>query len=143
MNSDKKVAIGTGAGTGIGKACALGLVEAGYQVAFAGRNLERLERVLEEAGLGPEQAIAVGTDVGDEESVQQLFDRTVTAFGRLDLLFNNAGAGAPPLPLEDRKAKHWPAVVNTNLAGAALCTQGAVRSRENRRPPRGRSRKDR
>ena len=138
MNSDKKVAIVTGAGNGIGKACALALVAAGYQVAFAGRNLERLERVLEEAGLGPEQAIAVGTDVGDEESVQQLFDRTVTAFGRLDLLFNNAGTGAPPLPLEDLKVKHWQAVVNTNLTGAFLCTQGAFRIMKNQTPQGGR-----
>lgn len=136
--SGEKVAIVTGAGTGIGKAVALALIDAGYCVAFAGRDVARLEAVLAAAGLGRERALAVGTDVADEASVRRLFDETVAAFGRLDLLFNNAGIGAPPVPLEELKVKHWRAVVDTNLTGAFLCTQAAFRVMKSQSPRGGR-----
>jgi len=132
------VAIVTGAGTGIGKAAALALLEAGYRVAFAARNLERLQQTLADAGVGPERAIAVRTDVGDPASVQALFDATINAFGRLDVLFNNAGTGAPPVPLEDLKFEHWQAVVSANLTGAFLCTQAAFRVMKSQQPMGGR-----
>ncbi|MBM7331990.1 MAG: SDR family oxidoreductase [Alcanivorax sp.] len=133
-----KVAIVTGAGTGIGKACALALVAAGYRVAFAGRDGARLERVLAEAGLGPEQALAVPTDVGDPDQVDALFERTLAAFGRLDLLFNNAGTGAPPVPLEDLTPDQWRRVVDVNLSGAFYCTQAAFRIMKAQDPMGGR-----
>ncbi|MCU5786788.1 SDR family oxidoreductase [Alloalcanivorax marinus] len=133
-----KVAIVTGAGTGIGKACALALVAAGYRVAFAGRDGARLERVLAEAGLGPEQALAVPTDVGDPDQVNALFERTLAAFGRLDLLFNNAGTGAPPVPLEDLTPDQWRRVVDVNLSGAFYCTQAAFRIMKAQDPMGGR-----
>lgn len=136
--SEHKVAIVTGAGTGIGKAAAVALLEAGYCVAFAGRTLERLENAVAACGAGPERAIAVATDVGNPDSVRALFEATVTAFGRLDLLFNNAGSGAPPVPLEELKFEHWQAVVNANLTGAFLCTQAAFRVMKNQDPMGGR-----
>ncbi|MFP1682077.1 SDR family oxidoreductase [Alloalcanivorax sp. C16-1] len=133
-----KVAIVTGAGTGIGKASALALVAAGYRVAFAGRDGARLERVLAEAGLGPDQALAVPTDVGDPDQVDALFERTRAAFGRLDLLFNNAGTGAPPVPLEDLTPDQWRRVVDVNLSGAFYCTQAAFRIMKAQDPMGGR-----
>ena len=133
-----KVAIVTGAGTGIGKASALALVAAGYRVAFAGRDGERLERVLADAGLGPDQALAVPTDVGDPDQVDALFQRTVAAFGRLDLLFNNAGTGAPPVPLEELTPAQWRRVVDVNLSGAFYCTQAAFRVMKAQDPMGGR-----
>ena len=137
-NGHGKVAIVTGAGTGIGKASALALVAAGYRVAFAGRDGARLERVLAEAGLGPEQALAVPTDVGDPDQVNALFERTLAAFGRLDLLFNNAGTGAPPVPLEDLTPDQWRRVVDVNLSGAFYCTQAAFRIMKAQDPMGGR-----
>lgn len=137
-NGHGKVAIVTGAGTGIGKASALALVAAGYRVAFAGRDGARLERVLAEAGLGPEQALAVPTDVGDPDQVNALFERTRAAFGRLDLLFNNAGTGAPPVPLEDLTPDQWRRVVDVNLSGAFYCTQAAFRIMKAQDPMGGR-----
>ncbi|MBL7250853.1 SDR family oxidoreductase [Alloalcanivorax sp. C16-2] len=134
----RKVAIVTGAGTGIGKACALALVGAGYRVAFAGRDAERLARTLADAGLDADQALAVATDVGDPEQVKALFQRTVDAWGRLDLLFNNAGTGAPPVPLEELTPAQWQRVVNTNLSGAFYCTQEAFRIMKAQDPMGGR-----
>lgn len=131
-----KVAIVTGAGTGIGKAAALALVEAGYCVAFAGRTLEKLEQAA--AGADSERVLIKATDVGDPDSVGALFDATVERFGRLDLLFNNAGSGAPPVPLEDLKFEHWQAVINANLTGAFLCTQAAFRVMKSQEPMGGR-----
>ncbi|MAY09581.1 MAG: 3-oxoacyl-ACP reductase [Alcanivorax sp.] len=136
--SATKVAIVTGAGTGIGKACDLALVDAGYRVTFAGRDGERLARTLADAGLGADRALAVATDVGDPAQVKALFQRTLDAFGRLDLLFNNAGTGAPPVPLEDLTPEQWQRVVNTNLSGAFYCTQEAFRIMKAQEPMGGR-----
>ncbi len=138
MVEHNKAAIVTGAGTGIGKASALALVEAGYRVAFAGRDGDRLRRTLADAGLDEDRAIAVATDVSDPASVDALFERTLAAFGRVDLLFNNAGTGAPPVPLEELSPAQWLAVVNTNLSGAFYCTQAAFRVMKNQDPQGGR-----
>ena len=132
-----KVAIVTGAGTGIGKHTTLALLAKDYSVALAGRRLELLQEVVEESGVG-ERAIAVQTDVSDADSVAALFRRTKDVFGRLDLLFNNAGTGAPPIPLEDLSLEQWQRVVDINLTGSFLCTQHAIRLMKNQDPKGGR-----
>ena len=140
MMTDKapRVAIVTGGGTGVGRAAARAPAGAGWQVVLAGRRIEPLERAIEEVGaLGP-RPLAVPTDVGDPGSVRALFDRTQQAFGRLDLLFNNAGTGAPAIPLEDLSYEQWMTVVNANLNGAFLCTQQAFRLMKNQTPRGGR-----
>jgi NAD(P)-dependent dehydrogenase (short-subunit alcohol dehydrogenase family) len=137
MPSIHKVAIVTGAGTGIGKAVSLALLEDGYRVALAGRRQEPLERVVAESAAG-RRALAIPTDVRDAQSVQALFAKTREAFGRLDLLFNNAGIGAPGLPLEELSLEQWKAVVNTNLTGVFLCTQEAIRLMKDQEPRGGR-----
>ena len=131
------MAIVTGAGTGIGKHTALALLEAGYSVVLAGRRLELLRAAVEESGAGP-RALAVQTDVADADSVAQLFARAEEAFGRLDLLFNNAGTGAPPVPLEELALDRWQRVVDVNLTGAFLCTQHAFRLMKKQDPQGGR-----
>jgi NAD(P)-dependent dehydrogenase (short-subunit alcohol dehydrogenase family) len=138
MNSLKKVAIVTGAGTGIGKAVALALLKEGYCVALAGRRAAPLEQVVAESGAVAERALAVPTDVGNPESVRALFAKTQAAFGRLDLLFNNAGMAAPGIPLEDLSYEQWQAVVDVNLTGAFLCTQEAFKIMKNQDPRGGR-----
>jgi len=138
MHSTAKTAIVTGAGTGIGKAVALALLKEGYQVAFAGRRREPLEAAIASAGNAAGHAIAVPTDVADPESVRALFARTKEAFGRLDLLFNNAGVGAPPINLEDLTFAQWRNVVDINLTGAFLCTQEAFRAMKSQQPRGGR-----
>ena len=135
MSTTERVAIVTGAGSGIGKASALALIAAGYSVALAGRRVDKLEQVAAEAGAA---ALAVPTDVTDPVSVQQLFDTTTQRFGRLDVLFNNAGMGAPAVPLEDLTFAQWTAVVNVNLTGVFLCTQAAFRVMKAQSPPGGR-----
>jgi NAD(P)-dependent dehydrogenase (short-subunit alcohol dehydrogenase family) len=120
-----KVAIVTGAGTGIGRQTALALLKEGYAVVLAGRRAEPLESAVAQAGPDGARAIAVPTDVTDPASVRALFDRTREAFGRLDLLFNNAGASAPPVPLEELSFEQWKAVVDVNLTGTFLCTREA------------------
>ena len=132
-----KVAIVTGAGTGIGKHTTLALLAKDYSVALAGRRLELLQEVVEESGAG-ERAIAVQTDLSDAESVAALFAKTKDVFGRLDLLFNNAGTGAPPIPLEDLSLEQWQRVVDINLTGSFLCTQHAIRLMKNQDPKGGR-----
>ena len=132
-----KVAIVTGAGTGIGKHTTLALLAKDYSVALAGRRLELLQEVVEESGAG-ERAIAVQTDVSDADSVAALFAKTKDVFGRLDLLFNNAGTGAPPVPLEDLPLEQWQRVVDINLTGSFLCTQHAIRLMKNQDPKGGR-----
>jgi NAD(P)-dependent dehydrogenase (short-subunit alcohol dehydrogenase family) len=138
MNSPSKAAIVTGAGTGIGRAVAVALLQNGYRVSLAGRRRERLEQTVEEAGPSGVRALVVPTEVGDPQSVRELFARTREAFGRLDLLFNNAGVGAPGIPLEELSYEQWKAVVDTNLTGAFLCTQEAFKIMKSQDPRGGR-----
>ncbi len=134
-----KVAIVTGAGTGIGKAVSLALLKEGYSVALAGRRRAPLEAAIAEAGAAEAgRLLAVPTDVGDPQSVAALFAQTKARFGRLDLLFNNAGMGAPAVPLEDLSYAQWKAVVDANLTGAFLCTQEAFRLMKAQEPRGGR-----
>ena len=137
MTPHNKVAIVTGAGTGIGKAAALALLQDGYRVALAGRRVAPLEQVIAESGAAT-RALAVPTDVANPASVQALFDATVKAFGRLDVLFNNAGVGAPPVPLEDLTLAQWQNVVDINLTGMFLCIQAAFRTMKAQSPRGGR-----
>ena len=133
-----KVAIITGAGSGIGRETALALLRAGYAVALAGRRAERLEETVKAAGEAGSRALAVPTDVSDPASIQALFAKTQEAFGRLDVLFNNAGTGAPPIPLEDLTYEQWKTVVDINLTGAFLCTQEAFKLMKAQDPMGGR-----
>jgi len=137
MSTHDKSAIVTGAGTGIGKAVALALLRDGYRVSLAGRRKEPLEAAIAEAGAGA-QALAVPTDVSDPEQVRALFERTREAFGRLDLLFNNAGIGAPGVNLEDLSFDQWKKVVDINLTGSFLCVQEAFRVMKDQTPRGGR-----
>ena len=138
MRSHNKVAIVTGAGTGIGKAVSLALLEDGYRVTLAGRRRELLEQTAAEAGLAGAQALVVPADVTDPESVRTLFARTKEAFGRLDLLFNNAGANTPAIPMEDLTYEQWAGVVSVNLTGSFLCAQHAIRMMKAQDPQGGR-----
>jgi len=138
MATHDKTAIVTGAGTGIGKACALALLADGFSVVFAGRRREPLEAAIAEAGPHRERALAVPTDVSDPAGVKALFAKTREAFGRLDLLFNNAGVGAPGINLEDLTLEQWKKVVDINLTGAFLCTQEAIRMMKDQVPRGGR-----
>jgi NAD(P)-dependent dehydrogenase (short-subunit alcohol dehydrogenase family) len=130
-----KVALITGGGTGVGKATAVALAKVGYAVVLAGRRAEPLEAAAREIG---KNALAVATDIGDPASVKALFARTKEKFGRLDLLFNNAGTGAPGVPLEDITFDQWQTVVAANLTGAFLCTQEAFRLMKAQSPRGGR-----
>jgi NAD(P)-dependent dehydrogenase (short-subunit alcohol dehydrogenase family) len=138
MTERQKVAVVTGAGSGIGKAVALALAGEGYAVVLAGRRAEILERAALEANSKDSRVLAVRTDVTDPKSVQALFDRTIDAFGRIDLLFNNAGVGAPGVPLDELTVDQWRSVVDTNLTGAFLCTQQAFRLMKSQTPKGGR-----
>ncbi|HQR05551.1 MAG TPA: SDR family oxidoreductase [Gemmatales bacterium] len=138
MHDSKKIAIVTGASAGIGKASALALLKAGWSVVLAGRRLDMLEKTRSEAGEAGSRALVVVTDVGNELSVQKLFETTKAKFGRLDLLFNNAGIGPPPSLLEDIKVEDWRRVIDTNLTGAFLCTQFAFRLMKEQSPRGGR-----
>ena len=138
MSSTGKVAIITGAGTGIGKSSALALLKDGWSVALAGRRAKLLEKTREEAGDEGKNSIVVRTDVGDPEAVRELFAKTKEAFGRLDMLFNNAGVGAPGRPLEDLTYEQWKTVVNANLTGPFLCTQEAFKMMKEQAPMGGR-----
>ena len=137
MTQDLKVALVTGAGSGIGRASALALHRAGFSVVLAGRRADELTRTAEQAQGEPE-VLGVPTDVSDPDSVAALFARIQAHFGRLDVLFNNAGTGAPPVPLEDLDLKAWKRVVDVNLTGAFLCTQGAFRLMKDQSPRGGR-----
>jgi len=137
MTNVSKVALVTGAGSGIGKAAALALLADGYQVVLAGRRLEPLNEVAQQSGAGA-RALAVVADVSDESSVIDLFDTTLRTFGRLDVLFNNAGTSAPGVLLEDLTLTQWQNVVNVNLTGMFLCLRQAFRVMKMQTPQGGR-----
>jgi NAD(P)-dependent dehydrogenase (short-subunit alcohol dehydrogenase family) len=138
MSSQGKIAIVTGAGSGIGKAVALALLKDGYSVALAGRRMEMLEKTAVEAGAAASRALPVATDVSNPESVRALFAKTREKFGRLDLLFNNAGVNAPGIPIEELTYDQWKAVVDINLTGPFLCTQEAIKLMKSQTPMGGR-----
>jgi NAD(P)-dependent dehydrogenase (short-subunit alcohol dehydrogenase family) len=137
MSGQGRVAIVTGGGTGIGRAVALALLGDGYRVALAGRRREPLERTAADAGAAG-RALIVPTDVTDPGAVAALFASTKEAFGRLDVLFNNAGMGAPVVPLEELTFAQWKAVVDVNLTGMFLCIQAAFRLMKDQDPRGGR-----
>src|SRR4029079_6452865 len=133
-----KVAIVTGAGSGIGRASAVASLKAGWQVTFAGRRAELLDKAITDSGFA-KNSLAVPTDVGKPDAVKALFRKTVEKFGRLDLLFNNAGMGTPGnINLEDLTVEQWQAVVAVNLTGPFLCTQEAFRIMKAQNPRGGR-----
>jgi NAD(P)-dependent dehydrogenase (short-subunit alcohol dehydrogenase family) len=138
MSAQNKTAIVTGAGSGIGKAVTLALLKEGYRVALAGRRKDHLEQTVKEAGSASIQALAVPTDVRNPESVRALFAKVKDIFGRLDLLFNNAGVFPPGVPLEDLSVEQWKTAVDTNLTGTFLCTQEAVKIMKTQVPRGGR-----
>jgi NAD(P)-dependent dehydrogenase (short-subunit alcohol dehydrogenase family) len=138
MTPHDRVAVVTGAGTGIGKAATLALLGDGYRVVLAGRRAERLAETIAESGAASGRALAVPTDVTDPRAVQALFARAQQAFGRVDVLFNNAGRGAPAVPLEDLSFEEWKAVVDVNLTGLFLCAQAAFRLMKSQKPRGGR-----
>jgi len=138
MSNHRKVAIVTGAGTGIGKSTALAFLREGWCVALSGRRTGLLEATLTEAGPLGTQALVVPTDVTDPASVRALFAKTKETFGRLDLLFNNAGTSAPDIPLEDLPYEQWKSVVDVNLTGTFLCTQEAFKIMKSQNPRGGR-----
>jgi NAD(P)-dependent dehydrogenase (short-subunit alcohol dehydrogenase family) len=137
MSGGNKVAIVTGAGSGIGRAAALALVRDGWAVALAGRRADALADTVAQAPPGF-RVLSVPTDVTDEASVRALFEQTATKFGRVDLLFNNAGRGAPPVPIEDFTLDKWKQVVDVNLTGAFLCLREAFRVMKSQTPKGGR-----
>lgn len=137
MSEAKRVAVVTGAGTGIGKAAALALLKDGWHVVLAGRRAEPLQAVAKESAVGV-RALALPTDVAQADSVQALFDTTVQTWGRVDLLFNNAGVNAPGVPLEDLTLAQWKDVVDINLTGMFLCIQQAFRVMKAQSPRGGR-----
>jgi len=136
MAAQNKVAIVTGASTGIGQAAGMALVKAGWKVAFAARRAELLERIAAECGA--DKALAVVADVRKPESVKSLFAQTTQKFGRLDLLFNNAGMGAPAVPMDELPYEKWKEVVDVNLNGMFLCAQEAFRIFKRQKPQGGR-----
>ena len=138
MSGDGKVAIVTGAGSGVGRSAAVALLAEGYSVALAGRREDALQESIAEAGADGARALAVPTDVSDPASVAELFAATVRAFGRLDLLFNNAGTGAPAVNIEELLFEQWQTVVNVNLTGVFLCTQEAFKVMKGQDPMGGR-----
>jgi NAD(P)-dependent dehydrogenase (short-subunit alcohol dehydrogenase family) len=138
MTSSSKVAIVTGAGTGIGKAVAIALLKEGYRVVLAGRRGEPLRQAITEAAVPAGAALALPTDVSDPNSVQALFARTRDAYGRVDVLFNNAGVNAPGINLEDLTVEQWRNVIDINLTGVFLCIQEAFRVMKSQDPRGGR-----
>jgi NAD(P)-dependent dehydrogenase (short-subunit alcohol dehydrogenase family) len=138
MAAAAKVALVTGAGTGVGRAVAIALAKAGYSLVLAGRRKDMLDKVAGEVNAAGSQALAVPSDVSKRDSVLELFGKVKSSFGRLDVLFNNAGIGAPPVPLEDLPFETWQNVVATNLTGMFLCTQEAIKIMKSQSPRGGR-----
>ena len=138
MPSNNKVAAVTGAGTGIGKSSVLHLLRSGYSVALAGRRIEPLEETISEANVAPGKAVAVSTDVSNQDSILHFFEVIKEKFGRLDVLFNNAGIGTPRMPFEDLPIQDWKNVVDTNLTGSFLCAQEAIKIMKSQNPMGGR-----
>jgi NAD(P)-dependent dehydrogenase (short-subunit alcohol dehydrogenase family) len=134
-----RIALVTGAGTGIGKRTALRLLEAGYSVVLAGRRVEPLEQTVQEAGVPNSRTLVVSVDITDPQAVASLFAATEATFGRLDVLFNNAGVGAPAIPLEELSYQQWRMVLDTCVTGAFLCTQHAFRIMKRQQPRGGRN----
>ena len=138
MASPAKVALVTGAGTGIGRAAALALGRTGYAVVLAGRRMELLQETAEMRDPGSPEMLPVAADVSDPGQIGALFARLTETFGRLDVLFNNAGTGAPRIPTEDLPVEDWKRVVDVNLTGAFLCAREAIRVMKNQTPKGGR-----
>ena len=138
MSASAKFALVTGAGTGVGRAVAIALAKAGYSLVLAGRRKEMLDKVAAEINTAGSQALAVPTDVSKREPILALFSTVKSSFGRLDVLFNNAGIGAPAMPLEDLPFETWQNVVATNLTGMFLCTQEAIKIMKSQSPRGGR-----
>ena len=138
MNSNQKIALVTGAGSGIGRHTALALLKAGYAVALAGRRIETLKATAKAAGVDASRILIVPTDVTDPASIKATFAKVKKTFGRLDVLFNNAGISAPDVNLEDLTYEQWKRVVDTNLTGSFLCTQEAFKIMKDQKPRGGR-----
>ena len=138
MEKDQKISIVTGAGTGVGKSASLALADEGWTIVLAGRRKDPIEAVANEIKSRGGNALAIVTDTSDTKSVKRLFEETKQAFGRLDLLFNNAGTNAPGVSLEDLSFEQWTNVVNVNLTGVFLCTQEAFRLMKAQTPMGGR-----
>ena len=138
MSANGKVALVTGASAGIGKASAMALLKAGYNVVLTARRLENCEAAIREAGVGADRGLAVKSDVSDAASVKDLFAKAKQKFGRLDVLFTNAGMGAPAMPMEELSAEKWNEVVGANLNGTFYCCQEAVRIMKAQDPKGGR-----
>jgi NAD(P)-dependent dehydrogenase (short-subunit alcohol dehydrogenase family) len=138
VDTPSKVAVVTGAGSGIGRAVSIAMLGEGYAVVLAGRRAERLQETLREAGPVATQALTVATDVTDPAAVQRLFETVRETFGRLDVLFNNAGMSSPGVPFEDITVEQWRRVVDLNLTGTFLCTQEAFRLMKAQQPCGGR-----
>jgi len=138
MVERKKIALITGAGTGIGRAVSLALLSAGYSVSLAGRRVELLRETVALSGADDTRTLCVSCDIGDPEQVKNLFRQSAEKFSRLDLLFNNAGRATPAMPMEDLSYEQWKGVVDTNLSGAFYCAQQAIKIMKNQSPKGGR-----
>jgi NAD(P)-dependent dehydrogenase (short-subunit alcohol dehydrogenase family) len=138
MSASAKIALVTGAGTGVGRAVAVALAKAGYNLVLAGRRKEPLDETAAAVNSTGSQALVAPTDVSKRDAIVALFDKVKSSFGRLDVLFNNAGIGAPPVPLEDLPYEAWQNVVATNLTGMFLCTQEAIKIMKAQKPRGGR-----
>lgn len=136
-DNSNKVAVVTGAGSGVGRAVASAMINEGYRVVLAGRRLEPLEETVAQCG-GAENTLCHSADVSDPTSVANLFEALDTHFGRIDVLFNNAGTGAPPIPMDELTVEQWQSVVNVNLSGAFYCAQAAMSRMKKQQPQGGR-----